>query len=267
MGNPPSGTLYEPAGYPLTGSLGVHEFWNNATNMQYSRNLGGNTGIELVDTAPTVLSVLPASIQQGQSGVVSIQPTAQGTEAALGFSLNFDPTVLKFQQATLPSGTPATLNLNTSQLASGQLGVDIMANLTSTHSSYFPSGNSTILTLIFTSISSGTSAITTTIGFGDSPIACSVVDINADILPGAFNDGAVTVSLPPKPPVANNLTVSVNENTATPVTLQGSDPNNYPISYLVTSNPAHGTLSGTAPNLTYTPGQNTTPELTRLPIW
>lgn len=39
--NPPSGKTYGPK------SLGVHEHWNNATDMRYSRDLGGPDGIEL----------------------------------------------------------------------------------------------------------------------------------------------------------------------------------------------------------------------------
>jgi len=46
--NPPSGTKYAPSGQVLTHSLGVVEHWNNATDKQYSRNLGKNKGIELV---------------------------------------------------------------------------------------------------------------------------------------------------------------------------------------------------------------------------
>jgi hypothetical protein len=47
--DPCSGTFYDPehAGIPLT-SLGVHEHWNNATDKQYSRNLGAGRGIELI---------------------------------------------------------------------------------------------------------------------------------------------------------------------------------------------------------------------------
>ncbi|MBL7154141.1 MAG: DUF362 domain-containing protein [Phycisphaerae bacterium] len=47
--SPPSGTAYDPEkdGSRL-GSLGVHEHWNNATDKQYSRNLGAGNGIELV---------------------------------------------------------------------------------------------------------------------------------------------------------------------------------------------------------------------------
>lgn len=47
--NPPSGTVYDPEkdGTKLN-SLGVLEHWNNATDKQYSHNLGKKTGIELV---------------------------------------------------------------------------------------------------------------------------------------------------------------------------------------------------------------------------
>jgi len=49
----PSGTLYDPErdGTKLT-SLGVHEHWNNATDKQYSRNLGTGNGIELISATP-----------------------------------------------------------------------------------------------------------------------------------------------------------------------------------------------------------------------
>jgi hypothetical protein len=48
-GNPPSGVLYDPEhdGVSLR-SLGVHEHWSNSFDMEYSRNLGLNEGIELI---------------------------------------------------------------------------------------------------------------------------------------------------------------------------------------------------------------------------
>jgi sugar lactone lactonase YvrE len=50
--NPPSGTTYDPNhDGSLTESLGVHEHWNNATDKQYTRNLGTGKGIELVTNA------------------------------------------------------------------------------------------------------------------------------------------------------------------------------------------------------------------------
>jgi len=44
----PEGIVYDPEddGTPI-GSLGVHEHWNDAVNMEYTRNLGNGDGIEL----------------------------------------------------------------------------------------------------------------------------------------------------------------------------------------------------------------------------
>lgn len=46
--NPPSGTVYQDGYGNPVGSLGVHERWNNASDKQYSRNLGKDEGIELI---------------------------------------------------------------------------------------------------------------------------------------------------------------------------------------------------------------------------
>jgi hypothetical protein len=62
VANWPTGITYDPEndGTPLE-SLGVHEHWNNATNKQYSRNLGTGNGIELYAsvTLPTGIKPLP----------------------------------------------------------------------------------------------------------------------------------------------------------------------------------------------------------------
>lgn len=44
----PSGNAYYDGNGELLSNLGVHEHWNNATDKQYSRNLGEEEGIELV---------------------------------------------------------------------------------------------------------------------------------------------------------------------------------------------------------------------------
>jgi len=49
--DPCSGTFYDPdhaEGVQRLESLGVHEHWNDPVNKQYSRNLGAQSGIELV---------------------------------------------------------------------------------------------------------------------------------------------------------------------------------------------------------------------------
>ncbi|MGJ8639245.1 MAG: Ig-like domain-containing protein [Opitutaceae bacterium] len=55
------------------------------------------------------------------------------------------------------------------------------------------------------------------------------------------------------PPVANNISATVIENSSVGVTLYGSDVDGDSLTYSVLVEPEHGDLSGTAPNLTYTP--------------
>jgi len=53
--NWPAGVRYDPENDgTVLGSLGVHEHWNNATAMEYSRNLGTGDGIELLKLNPIV---------------------------------------------------------------------------------------------------------------------------------------------------------------------------------------------------------------------
>ena len=57
-------------------------------------------------------------------------------------------------------------------------------------------------------------------------------------------------------PVAVAQSVTVTEDIATAITLGGGDPFFDALTYAIVTPPAHGTLSGTAPNLTYTPAAN-----------
>ncbi|GEP43499.1 Ig-like domain-containing protein [Brevifollis gellanilyticus] len=57
-------------------------------------------------------------------------------------------------------------------------------------------------------------------------------------------------------PVASPLTASLLEDSSTTLALGGSDPDNDPLTAIVVTQPAHGTLGGTLPDLTYTPAEN-----------
>ncbi|MFA5865958.1 MAG: Ig-like domain-containing protein [Phycisphaerae bacterium] len=59
-------------------------------------------------------------------------------------------------------------------------------------------------------------------------------------------------------PVANSMSVSATSGQATSITLTGSDPNNHAITFRIVTTPTHGTVSGTAPNITYTSVDNFT---------
>ena len=66
----------------------------------------------------------------------------------------------------------------------------------------------------------------------------------------------MTVTVAPDPnraPVPQNQSLTTPLDTAVSITLAATDPNGDPLTYAVVTSPAHGTLSGTAPNLIYTP--------------
>jgi len=56
-----------------------------------------------------------------------------------------------------------------------------------------------------------------------------------------------------KPPTAESLSVRTQEETPTSITLAGSDRDNDPLTYSVITEPSHGRLTGTVPNLSYRP--------------
>ena len=66
----------------------------------------------------------------------------------------------------------------------------------------------------------------------------------------------VTVNAPNNPPVADDQNVGTDEDTPVAVTLSGSDIDEESLTYTVATGPANGTLSGTAPSLSYTPDAN-----------
>jgi len=66
----------------------------------------------------------------------------------------------------------------------------------------------------------------------------------------------ITVKAVNDPPTANDDSVTTQEDTLVSITLAGSDPDGDALSYSVVKDPSHGSLSGTGPNLTYTPNEN-----------
>jgi hypothetical protein len=66
----------------------------------------------------------------------------------------------------------------------------------------------------------------------------------------------VTVTAVNDPPTAVSQNVTTAEDTSAAVTLAGADKEGAPLTFAVQTGPAHGTLSGAPPNLTYTPALN-----------
>jgi hypothetical protein len=66
-------------------------------------------------------------------------------------------------------------------------------------------------------------------------------------------DIAITAATVNRPPVVDSLALSTPRDTAVATTLVGGDLEGKPITYAIVSQPSSGKLSGSAPNLTYTP--------------
>lgn len=75
---------------------------------------------------------------------------------------------------------------------------------------------------------------------------------------GNSNTATVAVTINPvnDAPVANSQSITTKENTSKGLSLSGTDPDGDSLTYAISVAPTKGVLSGTAPNLTYTPNKN-----------
>ena len=80
-------------------------------------------------------------------------------------------------------------------------------------------------------------------------VATDTVKTNAKTL-------QITVLPANAPPVATNQGLDVSEDVSKSITLAATDAENNTLTYAIVNVPAKGTLSGTPPNLTYTPNTN-----------
>jgi hypothetical protein len=74
---------------------------------------------------------------------------------------------------------------------------------------------------------------------------------------GVYTSNVATVSIQvDTSPSADDISTSVDEDGSVEITLAGADPEGSNLTYCVDSQPANGSLSGDAPDLTYSPDEN-----------
>ncbi|MBW1644417.1 MAG: tandem-95 repeat protein, partial [Deltaproteobacteria bacterium] len=88
-----------------------------------------------------------------------------------------------------------------------------------------------------------------------SPTETTTYTITATGLGGTATTSA-TVTIANSAPVANDQKVTLNEDETAQIILTASDANGDTLTYHIVTSPSHGTLTGVAPNLTYTPSRN-----------
>jgi hypothetical protein len=119
---------------------------------------------------------------------VAVELEAQGDENAIGFTLNFDPNVLKYDMAVVGrDAAEATLTPNPLQADQGRLG--IVLGLPADQK--FAAGTRQIL-VVFFFVNPNTTADSTIVGFGDQPVAREAVDANANLLAVEWKSVVVT---------------------------------------------------------------------------
>ena len=170
--------------------------------------------------------------------------------------VNQQPTIDAISGQTVSeNSSQSTVNLTGITPGPGDGGQTLTVTATSDNPSLIPNPAVTYASPNTTGTLSYTPAANAT---GSANITVTVHD-NGGTANGGVDTKTVTfkiiVNVQVLAPTANNQSVSTNEDTAVGVTLTGSDPNTppKPLTYAVVSGPSHGALSGTAPNLTYTP--------------
>jgi RHS repeat-associated protein len=229
-------------GFTANGTVGAS---NNPAWLQLQVASGGFT----LNSGCTVYGLVLAP---NGTVIVNGNSTLVGTSASDQFTLNSGGLVRWGGSSTQtnppPVATPRSITLAENS----------STNITLTGSD--PQGRTltfTLLTLPTHGTVSGTPPSVTykpaTNYFGSDAFTFKVNNGITDSLPATVS---LTVTQVYYPPTAFPQSLTNFEDAALPVTLTGYDPQGYALTFSVLTQPAHGTLSGTAPNLTYRPATN-----------
>jgi hypothetical protein len=166
-----------PAGGP-TGPVG-------ATAAKSAHELAQATG-----SGGREVRIPQLGLRAGQTNRVPVLLAAQGDESAVGFSLNFDPSVLAFVSGS--GGTnavSAVLNVNSTGASTGLVGLVLSLPI---GTNTFHSGTQELAALRFAVVSNAIGS--TVMSFADHPVLGEVSDQFANSLPASFTGGTLFVT-------------------------------------------------------------------------
>jgi hypothetical protein len=146
------------------------------------------SSVAILSVDETTIQVVSTNAAGGGIVLVSIDLNAVGTEAALGFSLDFDPSVLTFQGVALGSGAAGgALEVNSNQAPSGILGLGM-----DLFSGTFSPGTNDVFDVTF-QISPVTNETTTILTYGNQPTEELVANAQAQTLPAVYVAGNLVI--------------------------------------------------------------------------
>lgn len=164
------------------------------TNGQSRQIILGGIGIVVPPPTPTqnrIVRLGCGSANPGGQLQVPVELVSQGDENALGFSLNFDPNILSNPQIARGNAAgSALLNINSGQVGQGRIGVALALPSGQT----FSTGARQIAVVTFSV--ANTTAVNTSIDFGDTPIRRQVSNANAQTLTATYQ-GCTNITLAP----------------------------------------------------------------------
>jgi len=121
---------------------------------------------------------------------VPLQFITLGDENSIQFSLNYDPSLLRFKSVGLTSsGSFLSLNVNTDYTTYGQIGI----NLVAPKGSLFSPGTNNYLQIQFVCADIPISE-TTTLGFSETPMPQVSLGITGTVLDSSYFAGSITIT-------------------------------------------------------------------------
>ncbi|HTL56951.1 MAG TPA: LamG-like jellyroll fold domain-containing protein [Candidatus Limnocylindrales bacterium] len=163
----------------------------------YSVVVSNSLGFTMSSNALLTVKLPPALLNIGNTAglggtVVTVPVTivANGNENALGFSLDFPPSLLVYANIALGSGVSgATLVSNTNQASSGLLGVllSLAPGMTLT------AGTQELVEVSFVAAALTNSTVAQ-LFFSDQPTSRQISDVNANPLPATYGTGSISIA-------------------------------------------------------------------------
>ena len=242
-------------------AVGTVTFTDSDTGQSHTFAItGGNTGgafaIDTTSGAITVANSAAVDFETTPSFSLTVQVTDDGTPTLSG-TATVAINLTNVNEA--PVVNAATFSLAENSANSTAVGTVTFTDSDTgqTHTFAITAGNTGGAFAINATTGAITVANTTALNFEITPSFSLTVQVTDNGAPLQTGTGTVTVNLTNvnEPPVANPQTVTTLEDTPLAITLTGSDPENQALTF-TPSAPSQGVLSGTAPNLTYTPNAN-----------